>query len=563
MDWRERYELIDRIGSGGSADVYEALDFRSDRHVALKIMSKGRSMPARVWREVQAAAALSHPSIVGLYDWFSDGEHNYIAYELVEGETLDGLSLRLKDADVVALGAELLEALAFAHQRGIVHRDVKPQNVMLDAEGHVKIMDFGIALLFGADTLTQEGDVIGTVAYMSPEQAGGRRVGPQSDVYSSGVVLYELLAGAHPLRGETPAETLANVVAARLPSLGSMRPDLSEELVELIDSACAARPADRPAAADLSAVLYDLLERGDVRGPRWRRLRRLTRPLATLGPAVERVAGAGLAAVAGLATLNGLPAYPQSWTLPLVSVTAALWAVMPRLGLVWLLGMLAFPLFNVSAGVGVVYLVLAMLLFWVARARPLVAVWAALGPLLAPFSLAFVVPAGGVVLGRVRGPLAAAWAGAAAFVYLTLAGVTAGPLTFFQDFSPLAREIATAGGPLAVALALLELATQPACLLQAGVWAAVAAAFGFAFDVRGLEGRLWVWAIAMAAIVTVYALVPVVAWGTTIESWPLVFAVAVAASVIFLPLAALSVSEPEVAADEPLQRDGKEARRSR
>ncbi|MBE3033595.1 MAG: serine/threonine protein kinase, partial [Actinobacteria bacterium] len=309
-DWRDRYQLVGKIGSGGFADVYEALDVTLDQAVALKIVAEGRSMSGRVVREVEAAAALSHPNIVALYDWFGDGERSILVWELVDGESLDKLAAELGDGDVAAIGVELLDALAFAHSQGIIHRDVKPQNVMLDSAGHVKVMDFGIARLIDADTLTRDGDVIGTVAYMSPEQAAGRRVGPPSDVYSAGMVLYELLAGEHPLRGHTPAETLSNVAAGRLPSLGALRPDLPQDLVGLIDDACAPRPGERPTAAELSDTLGELLRSGRLRMQRLLRVQRLVRPLKRAGLAAERAAGAGLAAVTSGIVLGTLPAYP-------------------------------------------------------------------------------------------------------------------------------------------------------------------------------------------------------------------------------------------------------------
>ena len=328
-DWRDRYEPVGRIGSGGFAEVYEAFDVTLDEPVALKIVADGRSMNARIVREVEAAAALSHPNIVELYDWFADGESTVLVWELVRGESLDKLDEVLGDGDVVAVGVELLEALAYAHSQGIVHRDVKPQNVMLSDEGHVKVMDFGIAHVMDSDTLTGDGDVIGTVAYMSPEQASGRRVQPPSDVYSAGMVLYELLAGAHPLRGDTPAETLSNVAAARLPSLAALRPELPDDLAALIDAACAGRPADRPTAADLSEALDELLRSGRLQARRLQKAQRLVRPLGKAGEIVERAGGAALSALSAGVVLGALPAYPQSWTMPLIAFSAAVWAVAP------------------------------------------------------------------------------------------------------------------------------------------------------------------------------------------------------------------------------------------
>ena len=554
-DWRERYQLIGKIGSGGFADVYEAQDLTLDRRVALKIVPEGRGMSARVVREVQAAAALSHPNIVALYDWFGDGESSFIVWELVEGESLDRLPLSLGDTDVVAVGAELLEGLAYAHSQGIVHRDVKPQNVMLDTEGHVKVMDFGIALLLNTDTLTKEGDVVGTVAYMSPEQASGRRVGPPSDVYSAGMLLYELLAGEHPLRGDTPAETLANVAAARLPSLAVPRPDLPDDLVELIDDACAPRPGDRPTAADLAVALRDLLESSALSAHRWQRLQGRARPLLRAGPVFERLGGAGLATVAAAVVFRGLPAYPQAWLVPLLALCAAFWAIVPRVGLAWLLGVLAFPLFNVSFSVGSTYLVCAVAAFLIGRTRPIVVVWPVCALLLAPLYLTLLAPAGAVLLGRIRGPLTAAWAGAVTFVYLLLARDPAGPFTVFQSRPALAGVLAASGDPLAVASRLLQVLLTPAGLLQMGIWGGMAAVLGLAFATRGLELRFWLWALCFAGVCLAYTIVPGVMWGVPVTLMPLLLDVVAAATVIILPLALWADGLPEELDGEHLQGD--------
>jgi hypothetical protein len=552
-DWRDRYQLIGKIGSGGFAVVYEALDVNLGRHVALKVIPESRAMSGRVLREVDAAAALSHPGIVALYDWFGDGERSILVWELIEGESLDRLAGELGDGDVVAVGVELLEALDFAHSNNIVHRDVKPQNVMLDADGHVKVMDFGIARLLDADTLTQDGDVVGTVAYMSPEQAAARKVGPPTDVYSAGIVLYELLAGANPLRGETPAETLSNVAAGRLPSLAMLRPDLPEELVGLIDAACAARPAARPEAAELSLALAGLLKSGCLRAQRLARAQRLVRPLGRAAALAERAAGAGLAAVTSGAVLGALPAYPQSWTLPLVALSTAVWAVVPQAGLAWLLGLLAFPVFNVSVSLGAAYLVFAVALFLLTRARPIVAVWPASALLLAPLYLTLLAPAGAALLGRVRGPIAAAWAAAGTLFYLLLMRAPRGPFTLYQPRWHLADNLAAAGDPLTVALRVLEQLLAPPSLLQMALWAGLAAALGFAAASRRLELRLWIWSLGFALAFAAYRLVPAQVWGYPAALTALLLNVAFAAAVILLPLVLTTGDVPEESADGDLQ----------
>ena len=306
---------------------------------------------------------------------------------------------------------------------------MKPQNVMLGDDGHVKVMDFGIAHLMDSDTLTGDGDVIGTIAYMSPEQAAGRRVQPPTDVYSAGMVLYELLAGAHPLRGDTPAETLSNVAGARLPSLATLRPDLPDDLITLVDAACAPRPAERPTPAYLSEAFDDLLRSGRLQARRLQKARRLVRPLGRAAEVAERAGGAALAAVTSAVVLGALPAYPQSWTLPLVAVSAAVWAVVPEAGLAFLLGSLAFPLFNVSLSAGAAYLVFAVAVFLIARARPITALWPAFALVLTPAYLTLLAPAAAALLGRIRGPLTAAWAGAGTVLFLLLTRAQRGPFT--------------------------------------------------------------------------------------------------------------------------------------
>jgi eukaryotic-like serine/threonine-protein kinase len=554
-DWRDRYQLIGKIGSGGFSDVYEALDVTLDQRVALKVVAEGRGLSGRLVREVEAAAALSHPNIVALYDWFGDGERSILVWELVVGDSLDQLAGEFGEGDVAAVGVELLDALACAHGQGIVHRDVKPQNVMLDADGHVKVMDFGIARLMDADTLTQDGDVIGTVAYMSPEQAAGRRVGPPSDVYSAGMVLYELLAGENPLRGATPAETLSNVAAGRLPSLAALRPDLSQDLVGLIDDACAPRPAERPTAADLSEAFADLLKSGRLRTRRLEGARRLVRPFTRTGAVAERVAGAGLAALTSGALLGALPAYPQSWTLPLVAISTAMWAVVPRAGLAWLLGMLAFPVFNVSLSLGAAYLVFAVALFLLTRSRPIMALWPALALALAPFSLTLLAPAAAAVLGRVRGPLTAAWAGAGTLAYFLIVRVPRGPFTLYQPRLRLGDSLSSAGDPFSAAAKALAAVWTPACLLQMLVWAGLAAAIGFAFTRPRLETRLWVWALAFAATFAAYRIVPIGVWDYPASLTPLLLNVVLAAVVIVFPLVLASGDVPEDHDDEYLQGD--------
>jgi hypothetical protein len=394
---------------------------------------------------------------------------------------------------------------------------------------------------------------------MSPEQAAGRRVQPSTDVYSAGMVLYELLAGAHPLRGDTPAETLSNVAGARLPSLAELRPDLPDDLITLVDAACAPRPADRPTPGYLSEAFDDLVRSGRLQARRLERARRLVRPLGRASEAAERAGGALLAAITSSVVLGALPAYPQSWTLPLVAIGAAVWAIVPEAGLAWLLGCLAFPLFNVSLSAGAAYLAFAVALFLVARERPITALWPAFALLLTPAYLTLLAPAAAALLGRVRGPLTAAWAGVGTVLFLLLTRAPRGPFTLEQPRWHVGAAVAAAGDPLTAAGRVLVHAFAAPTLLQAAVWAGLAAALGYALTRRRLETRLWIWSLTFAAVFAVYRVVPVVVWDYPASLWPLVWSVAVPAAVILLPLVLTTGEAPEEGDDGDLQEGEQEA----
>ena len=534
-DWAERYQVVAKIGAGGFADVYEAIDLRLDREVALKVVDERHGVSARVVREVEAAASLTHPGIVALYDFFTDGRRAYLVWELVRGRSLAELAGSLDDGEAAEAAAQVLEALAYAHSQGVVHRDVKPQNLMVDEHGHVKVMDFGIARLMDAETLTSEGDMLGTVAYMSPEQAAGRRAGPPSDVYSAAMVLYELLAGTNPLRGATPGETISNVLAGRLPTLRGYRPDLPDELIDAVDEALLPTPGERPGALELSEALRAVAGRLGGRGRAQRLLDPLVGRLARLAPFAERALGALLAGATAAAVLSWLPAYPADWRLPLALATLLVWFVLPPAGLAWLLGALAFPVFNIGPGVGLAYLAFALVLYALTARRPLAAVYPALGPLLLPVYGVFVAPAAAALLGRVRGPVVAAWAGAATCIYLLFSGAVRSPFAGFVAHGALGHELGGAN-PVPIVARVASAASAGPCLFQALVWAGFALAVGVVFVLPRLEARLWLWSLSCAALFALYRVVPIVGWHRRAPLTELLLSTVVVASVLLVAI---------------------------
>jgi hypothetical protein len=256
-----RYRLERRLGAGGFGVVWLAWDEKLEREVAVKAIPLENGGGERVEREARAAARLNHPGIVGIYELAHDEHDVYLVSELVRGRTLAEL-LRagaVADRDVARIGMALCDALDHAHQRGVIHRDVKPQNVMVVADpaagaGFAKLADFGVAHVASGDPLTRTGDVVGTLAYMAPEQAEGARTTPASDVYSLALSLYEAWTGSNPVRAGGPAAT-ARRLGRPLPSLAAARRDLPLELCDAMDRALDIDPARRPAPSELRAEL--------------------------------------------------------------------------------------------------------------------------------------------------------------------------------------------------------------------------------------------------------------------------------------------------------------------
>jgi hypothetical protein len=262
-----RYRLEARIGAGGMSTVYRALDETLERQVAIKLMNREVASDSdeleRFRREARALAQLSHPHIVGVIDAGEDDGRPYIVLEYVEGETLKERIRRLGRLPVpeaVAYAIEIARALGAAHARHIIHRDVKPQNVLIDEEGSAKVTDFGIARTLEEDGLTADGRVLGTTDYVSPEQALGQYVTGQSDLYSLGVVLYEMLTGEVPFKGENQVAVAMKHVREELPDVQTKRPEISAALASVVETATAKHKDDRYADdAELIADLEDVL----------------------------------------------------------------------------------------------------------------------------------------------------------------------------------------------------------------------------------------------------------------------------------------------------------------
>ena len=263
----DRYRLEAKLGSGGMSTVYLARDEVLDRPVAVKLMhqemTQHEDQLERFNQEARAVAKLSNPNIVAVIDAGEDGGRPYIVLEYVQGETLKQRISRvgaLEVTEALAYGVEVAQGLSVAHEREMVHRDVKPQNVLIDATGRAKLTDFGISRQLNDEGVTATGKVIGTTDYVAPEQAMGKDVDPRSDIYSLGIVLYEMLTGDVPFEADNQIGVAMKHVNEELPDVQLKRPDISAASARVVDMATAKNPEDRyesinDMAADLQAAL--------------------------------------------------------------------------------------------------------------------------------------------------------------------------------------------------------------------------------------------------------------------------------------------------------------------
>jgi serine/threonine-protein kinase len=258
-----RYRLDAKLGSGGMSTVYLARDETLDRPVAVKVMHREMSEEAdqleRFRQEARAVAKISHPNVVSVIDAGEDAGHPYIVFEYVEGETLKQRIARvgsLEIQDALAYAIEIARGLSIAHARNMVHRDIKPQNVLIDDEGRAKLTDFGISRQLEQDGMTATGRVLGTTDYVSPEQAMGRSVDPRSDIYSLGVVLYEMLIGQVPFHADSQVGVAMKHVNEELPDVQARRPELSASVAIVVERSTAKDPERR--YQDVGEMIDDL-----------------------------------------------------------------------------------------------------------------------------------------------------------------------------------------------------------------------------------------------------------------------------------------------------------------
>jgi eukaryotic-like serine/threonine-protein kinase len=527
-----RYRLLERLGSGGFGEVFRAQDELLRREVAVKrIPCEQEGLSERAAREAHAAARLSHPAIVALYEAAQEDGYFYLTSELVQGQTLARLvaSDALTDDEMLRIGIVLCDALQHAHRRGVIHRDVKPQNILVpdepsDRGGVAKLTDFGGARLDGEEALTATGDVLGTLAYMAPEQSEGDEAGPQADLYSLALVLYEALCGENPVRAATPAATVRRI-GSDLPSLRGQRHDLPRALSEAIDRALAPDPEDRGELAELADALREGLD--EISGQGSRRALRSSRAPADRGRPLmleerhDPISAAWTSISPQLRdhspeSVGATPPARIEAAPPAASVRRGQARERPRLPslprLIWFIAAIALLAWQAASGrVGLALVLLAgvlPLLIAMPRRASLGWLGPALAPLLGLIGIATAFPALASVPERAR---MRAWLGALGYWWLCLAQIGFGrglaPATGFSTglgSATAAGVWAAPGweGSLTSAAHAIGSLLSPATLAGAALWGLGAAVAPWIARGRGVAFELplaGIWSAALLA----------------------------------------------------------------
>ncbi len=551
----ERYRIVRKLGSGAFATVYLADDLQMGRPVAIKVVSQTADVDDRVLREAHAAAKLNHHHIVTLYEMVREPAQTLLFTEYVEGKTLREhyQEQSLSDREILQAGIQLCSALEHAHKRGVVHRDIKPENIMLVAGGpvDVRLMDFGVAQLEDRMSITMDGDLVGTLAYMSPEQIGGDTVDSRSDVYSLALTLYEGFTRRNPQKGKKLQELLRDVSRPDIPPLSSNRPDLPAAVGDALAQAMAQDRYARPDAATFGRLLTQagkLLSDEVPEQTFATRVKERVAPsrldrarLVFLG---QRLAAGAFALLTLLYLLPRASFYPEDAISYLVIVPPFVALVWPLAGGVLTLAVIAPPIFAYGAGWGVIYLVLAvptMVLLWRKGLE-----WAALLPGTMPLAVVWglglaLLPLTGAMLRR-WGPLLGFMTG---LVVIVAAGLGAWPVVPFT-FNP------APGAPLTAAAdsvspwpVLLEIArfldSRPELSLQVLLFALFSLP-AYAWLGSSREKRMWGATTYLGALFSAFVLLPIAVLGVPVELLPFLAAYVPCAIIGFL--SALLISSP-------------------
>jgi len=545
----DRYRIVRKLGSGAFATVYLADDLKMGRPVAVKMVEHATDVEDRVAREAQAAAKLSHHHILTVYEMVREPDRTCLITEYIQGKTLrEHYQVQdLSDLDILEAGVQLCRALEHAHKRGVVHRDIKPENIMLvDGDSiDVRLMDFGVAQLEDRASITLDGDLVGTLAYMSPEQGEGQAVDSRSDVYSLGLTLYEGFTRKNPLKGKKLQELLRDMSRPEISPLTANRPDLPVELSDALRRAMARDRYARPDAGTLGRVLAKAVRlMPEDEGLPDERLATRVRERLAPGPVDrdrlyylgEHLASAVFALCCLLYVLPRVPFYPEPAIVPLIIAPVFAALVWPFGGGVLTLALLAPPIFAFGAGWGVIYLAPAAvtmgLLRWKHRE------WAALLPGVMPYAVAFW---GGLAVLPLAGALLRRWGALGGFLSGCILAVTGGlagwarlPYTFCPGPGDVLRAAEHAASPWTVLVEIGRfLQSRPELALQIALFTVFALPW-YTLPGGSRERRMWGASIYLIALFLAFVLLPILVLGVPMQLAPFLVAFVPCAIIAYL-----------------------------